>query len=234
MKKDRSLYFKQYRENNKEKLLEVQRKYRKNNRDKVNANARRYRKSNGKNKGILAKNKFITKIKQQYLEYMSDKKCERCGFDDQRALAWHHKDPKTKKKCVSILVPGGYSWKTILAEIAKCECLCQNCHAIEHYGEHKHKGDPAKSKDVRVLYKIFMKNQKCNRCAVDNPGALEWHHKDPVTKKYTISSMVRDRMLWEEILEEISKCECLCRRCHHIETHYSSDAKMADDVGGLP
>lgn len=57
--------------------------------------------------------------------------CARCGFDDPRALQFHHLDPSTKRRNVPSLI--GTSDGYVLAEIAKCEILCANCHAIEHF-----------------------------------------------------------------------------------------------------
>jgi len=64
-------------------------------------------------------------------------KCERCGEDDIGCLTFHHKDAKTKIADVSRLVGQGRTKQRILAEIQKCICLCQNCHAKEHYYKDK-------------------------------------------------------------------------------------------------
>jgi predicted HNH restriction endonuclease len=62
---------------------------------------------------------------------MASKSCERCGEDDPITLDWHHTDPRTKEHSVSKM------WKdrgrqSILDEIAKCQCLCANCHRKVH------------------------------------------------------------------------------------------------------
>ena len=59
-------------------------------------------------------------------------KCERCGYNKSlAALQFHHKD-KTKKE----FWIGGLnrSWKKTLAEVAKCELVCANCHFEIHSG----------------------------------------------------------------------------------------------------
>lgn len=45
----------------------------------------------------------------------SEMKCERCGFDDPRALQVHHKDKNRKNN-----------------RLENLELLCANCHLIEH------------------------------------------------------------------------------------------------------
>lgn len=55
--------------------------------------------------------------------------CIDCGFRDVRALEFDHVRGE-KVANVSKLVRHGYSLEVVLAEIAKCEVRCKNCHAI--------------------------------------------------------------------------------------------------------
>jgi hypothetical protein len=58
--------------------------------------------------------------------------CLLCGFKSHpAALEFHHRDPKTKK--FRLAMSRNYSWKMCLEEIAKCDVLCANCHAILEY-----------------------------------------------------------------------------------------------------
>ena len=61
---------------------------------------------------------------------LDGKVCERCGFDDPRALEFHHRNPAEKEFTVGSLMTK--SLERLLAEVAKCEIICANCHAIEH------------------------------------------------------------------------------------------------------
>lgn len=65
-----------------------------------------------------------------------DLRCNRCGFDDlPAALAFHHRDPNVKLFEIDQAirrVRGQYAEEDIIAEIKKCDILCNNCHAIEH------------------------------------------------------------------------------------------------------
>lgn len=53
--------------------------------------------------------------------------CCRCDETDPRCLDFHHRDKKTKSFTIG-LHPWSHSWSRTLAEIAKCDCLCSNCH----------------------------------------------------------------------------------------------------------
>jgi hypothetical protein len=74
---------------------------------------------------------FYAKRKQRLVELKRDRACERCGFADPCALDFHHREPAEKSFKIS-----EYAWKVsderLLAEIAKCDVLCANCHRVEH------------------------------------------------------------------------------------------------------
>jgi hypothetical protein len=57
--------------------------------------------------------------------------CELCGFDDLRALEWHHRDPNEREFTVSQY---SYGRDKLDKEVAKCDLICANCHAIAHRG----------------------------------------------------------------------------------------------------
>ena len=67
-------------------------------------------------------------------EFKSDKKCERCGFDNPAALHFHHRDSEQKEFNIGHISTLGIGEEKALEEIAKCEIICANCHAIEHWG----------------------------------------------------------------------------------------------------
>lgn len=65
----------------------------------------------------------------------SDSGCIKCGFNDFRALEFHHRDPSQKIDAIGTMVAQLKSLEIIMAEIAKCDVLCSNCHSILHYEE---------------------------------------------------------------------------------------------------
>lgn len=60
------------------------------------------------------------------VEYFRTHPCVDCGEDDPLVLQFDHVSGE-KSNSISDMVRD-YSWATILAEIAKCEVRCANCH----------------------------------------------------------------------------------------------------------
>lgn len=62
------------------------------------------------------------------------------------------------------------------------------------------------------------KGGACQRCGYDKYiGALDFHHRDPTQKDFTVSH--RKNHKWSKSLEkELDKCDLLCANCHR-EAH---------------
>jgi len=62
---------------------------------------------------------------------------------------------------------------------------------------------------------IDLKGSKCKECGYNKSyWALDFHHKDPKTKKFKLSGINLTKYSWPEILEELHKCDLLCKNCH--------------------
>ena len=68
-----------------------------------------------------------TKQKKNTKEFLSELKkkkgCFRCGFDDPRALQFHHRDSKEKEFSIGSVRARSFSKERLLKEIEKCEVL---------------------------------------------------------------------------------------------------------------
>lgn len=87
------------------------------------------------------KQKYIDKAKlkrieyrERWKEYKKTLKCNRCTENHPACLCFHHSDQSTKEHTVSWLVVNG-SFESLMKEVDKCEVLCANCHAKEHWSE---------------------------------------------------------------------------------------------------
>ena len=77
-----------------------------------------------------------------------------------------------------------------------------------------------KSKERRLRLREFINQQRlgisCERCGIDDPRVLDFHHIDPSKKEGTLSSFVAKNWGEKHILNEIEKCNVLCANCHRI------------------
>jgi hypothetical protein len=70
-------------------------------------------------------------IKAWLISLKEGKPCTKCGgIFHHMAMEWHHRDPSTKVFNIADAVSLGYSKEPILAENAKCDLKCANCHRI--------------------------------------------------------------------------------------------------------
>lgn len=69
-----------------------------------------------------------------------------------------------------------------------------------------------KKKQLR-LYEEYKTTLKCEICGEDENCCLDFHHKDPSKKEYTISIARRGKS-FETLMKEIEKCIVLCANCH--------------------
>lgn len=73
-------------------------------------------------------------------------------------------------------------------------------------------------KRQRIATKELVTSSKasgCRRCGISNPVVLEFHHRDPLTKKFAISGAKNRSIL--TVMQEIAKCDVLCANCHRLE-----------------
>ena len=174
----------------------------------------RRRRRNAKTYRSLKKRRQRRKLE---LVRMRGGRCEDCAYDRlPAALEFHHRDPSTKEFGL-----GNFqgSWERLLAEAAKCDLLCANCHRLRHAGLDERPGDPVvEHRRARKLRAIAYMGGCCEGCGYTGPAALfEFHHRDPKTKDFGLSEHGIPRR-WEKIVVELAKCVMLCANCHR-EVH---------------
>lgn len=60
--------------------------------------------------------------------------CAVCTENEPCALDFHHVDSTEKESAIASMLIRGRSKEALLAELAKCELLCSNCHRKHHSG----------------------------------------------------------------------------------------------------
>lgn len=77
--------------------------------------------------------------RQWFQELKTNLKCERCSENHPAVLDFHHENPKKKDFNLGRAVRNGIGRDRIMAEIAKCTCLCSNCHRKLHWEQKQEK-----------------------------------------------------------------------------------------------
>ena len=72
--------------------------------------------------------------------------CADCGgVFHHAAMQWDHLPGRSKRREVSNMVLRGFRRETILEEIAKCELVCANCHAVRTFNRHRGVAQPGRA-----------------------------------------------------------------------------------------
>jgi hypothetical protein len=72
-------------------------------------------------------------------------------------------------------------------------------------------------KEIKVWLRDLKTTLKCSRCPEDHWACLDFHHSDPSQKDIGVAQAVRNGWSRKRILDEIFKCEVLCKNCHAKE-----------------
>jgi hypothetical protein len=71
---------------------------------------------------------------------------------------------------------------------------------------------------------VEYKGGKCMRCGYNKCiNALEFHHKNPDEKEFTLSHL-KNYSFTKIIRDELDKCELVCANCHR-EIHFELSRK---------
>lgn len=68
-------------------------------------------------------------------------------------------------------------------------------------------------------FEVYKADIGCQKCGESRPYVLDFHHKNPKEKSFSISDKTRTGLMNSEVQKEISKCILLCANCHR-EFHH--------------
>ena len=77
------------------------------------------------------------------------------------------------------------------------------------YGRHWRANHP-----TTLWFARYKATLRCLFCGEGSAICLDFHHKDPSTKKGAVANLVRDKRPIHEVEAEIAKCIVVCRNCH--------------------
>lgn len=77
-----------------------------------------------------------------------------------------------------------------------------------------------KRRNSTVEWVNKLKQMPCMDCKQSfEPFVMDFDHRAPFEKRYTIGFMASKRMPKAAILEEIAKCDLVCSNCHRVRTY---------------
>jgi hypothetical protein len=154
--------------------------------------------------------------------------CADCGgrFEPHQ-MDFDHRDPATK---LFNLMSGRASLKSehaLIAEAAKCDIVCANCHRVRSQRTWKQRRPIGASRHLnrkrrywrehaRVL--LELRSVPCRDCQQTySPYAMDFDHRDTASKVQDVTRMV-GRASLQRILAEAAKCDVVCANCHRMRT----------------
>ncbi|MDP9204896.1 MAG: hypothetical protein M3P12_05460 [Gemmatimonadota bacterium] len=168
------------------------------------------------------------------LEFLRDSRrrpCQDCGGTfPPWVMDFDHRDHANKSFNLMSGRAMLMSRSRLIAEIAKCDIVCANCHAARTYRWllKREKPVPGISRRLdeqrrrwRAQAKLLeeLRNVPCADCGVSYPSyVMQFDHRDPSQKNYTVTRMI-GRAGRAKILEEAAKCDIVCANCHRDRTY---------------
>lgn len=166
----------------------------------------------------------------EFLRELRRVPCQDCGGTfEPHQMDFDHRDPAAKAFGITwsraLLAPR----ERLLDEIAKCDIVCANCHAIRTYAQQaatwarrRAAGQllataRAASKRRRAIPRrdliIALRDQPCTDCGRRlPPHIMQFDHRDPTLKRYNVTESWCRSEAW--IREEAAKCDIVCPNCH--------------------
>ena len=109
-------------------------------------------------------------------------------------------------------------------------CARQNFKIYYHSNREEQRKRVTKQKrNIRSWLINYKQDKHCEHCFENHVSCLDFHHRDPKEKKFSIAEASTYGFSISKILEEIAKCQILCKNCH-AKLHYQKeiDQKIAD------
>jgi hypothetical protein len=152
-------------------------------------------------------------------------------------MDFDHRDPTTKSFRLTSGAAMLASAERLEAEVAKCDVVCANCHRIrtQRRGTTEPRADASaelvrKRRYWRAQLRMLerLKQRPCVDCGGQFPScAMDFDHRDPGQKRYTVSRMV-GRAGPKRIMAEVAKCDIVCANCHRDRTYRRREASSSE------
>lgn len=177
-----------------------------------------------------------------WLRYLRRVPCADCGGSfAPYVMDFDHRNPKTKSFSLGSSRAMLKSREQLLAEIAKCNIVCVNCHRARTYAafitgalrppSFVRRAEAGSREQRRVREKWHrawtaqtallraMRERPCLDCDKAFPWfVMEFDHRDPSQKTAFVTQMA-GRVTLGRLLQEVAKCDIVCASCHRVRTY---------------
>ena len=120
--------------------------------------------------------------------------------------------------------------KMLLQELKEVRPICRNCHSL-HTRTQKKDISNARGKQKKNYEKVYVVKRKlsaCKCCGIKcfkgNEVMFDMDHIPHYGKRKSISALCRD-CDWEDVEDELQKCQMVCKNCHRIVTEIRDSKK---------
>jgi hypothetical protein len=93
---------------------------------------------------------------------------------------------------------------------------------------------------VREYVASYLVTHPCVDCGEADPIVLEFDHRDPTSKEFTVFAGHGSRYSFKRVVAEINKCDVRCANCHRRKSSREAqtwrwkifgDARQDDNIG---
>ncbi len=86
---------------------------------------------------------------------------------------------------------------------------------------------------LTAKYWAYKETLACVHCGENHPACLEFHHRDPNVKDFTITELRRGDYSHARLIAELEKCDPVCVNCHR-KLHWERKKKAAESHSAFP
>ncbi len=90
--------------------------------------------------------------------------------------------------------------------------------------------------NMSLMLQTLKKQLCCSVCGLKDFRCLQFHHKDPKQKLYSIARATAQGVSFENVCKELDKCIPICANCHLIhhydESHIKEESNEKEHTSG--
>lgn len=142
-------------------------------------------------------------------------------------MNWVSMRTKLCPKCQQVLkIEGNFTLRKSGTPNSYCK-LCQSSFSKEHYNKYRELHNKRRyinqtryRLETRTFIQELKQGRPCMDCGEVHPyWAMDFDHRDPLNKKFSIGEAPRRASSRDKLLKEIEKCDLVCALCHRYRTY---------------